>query len=63
MNKSKQLLRIVRRIESLIRQAQPLARIIDQPEHDSPEWLKAAAELLAVAVNVTRWRLIPEIRI
>ena len=34
MNKSKQLLGIVRRIESLGRQAQPLARIVDPPEHD-----------------------------
>ena len=49
MNKSKQLLRIVRRIESLSRQAQPLARIVDQTKHDSPEWLKAAADLRAVA--------------
>jgi hypothetical protein len=49
MNRSKQLLRIARRIESLSRQAQPLARIVDQPEHESPGWLEAAAELRAVA--------------
>jgi len=45
---------IGQRLESLGRQAQPLARIVDQAPRDSSQWIEAAKELFAITAECLR---------
>jgi hypothetical protein len=47
-------LEIGQRLEALGRQAQPLARIVDQAPRDSSRWAEAAKELCAITAECLR---------
>ena len=50
-NSLKRRLEIGKRLEALGRQAQPLARIVDQAPRDSSQWTEPAKELCAITAE------------
>jgi len=53
-NSLQERLEIGQRLEALGRQAQPLARIVDQAPRDSSQWIEAAKELCAMTAECLR---------
>ena len=53
-NSLKRRLEIGKRLEALGRQAQHLARIVDQAPRDSSQWAEAAKELCAISAECLR---------
>jgi len=53
-NSLQERLEIGQRLEALGRQAQPLARIVDQAPRDSSQWIEAAKELCAITAECLR---------
>ena len=53
-NSLQERLEIGQRLEALGRQAQPLARIVDQAPRDSSQWTEPAKELCAITAECLR---------